>query len=337
VVTIDPALLADGRVQVVPARTQPLGGLILASGQIVAEPTGAASITAPVNARVLSIAVRLGDSVARGDVLAVLEAGEVARVAADLEQARARLEHAQRVADQEQALMQRGATSLREYSNASSELARARADVNVASALLEGYGAKGGRRLALRAPIAGDVVRVDGAVGASVDPTTPLFRLVDTAALSVRADVPESEADLVPERAVATIQSLSQATSCRGMVESHAPAVDLATRTVPFRVRFSAECGPFHEGAFVDVAIERSSAEGERLIALPRDAVTSINEVPLVFVRGPAEGTFLPRSVRIARSTGPLVFLSEGVREGEQVVDRGVILLKGELMRAELE
>jgi hypothetical protein len=34
---------------------------------------------------------------------------------------------------------------------------------------------------------------------------------------------------------------------------------------------------------------------------------------------------------------GPLVFIEDGVTEGELVVDRGVILLKGELLRAELE
>lgn len=336
-VSVSPALLSESRVHVVRATRKPLGGTIVASGQVVAEPNSAADVTAAVTARVRSISVRLGDIVKQGAPLAELEAGEIARVTSDLERARARLAHAERVEQQERELMARGATSARDLSDANSELAAAKADVRAATSLLQSYGVRADRRFVLRAPIAGTVVRVNGVVGAAVDPLTALFRLVDTQALLVRADVPESEADLVPERAEATIRSLSKATNCSGLVESHAPAVDSMTRTVPFRVQLSKDCGHFHEGAFVDVAIERTTGEKRKLVALPRDAVVNINEVPVVFVQGKPQHTFTARPVRVSRYTGPIVFIEDGVNEGEAVADRGAILLKGELMRAELE
>jgi hypothetical protein len=103
-------------------------------------------------------------------------------------------------------------------------------------------------------------------------------------------------------------------------------------------VRLSPGCGEFHEGAFVDVAIERSPSNGKPLIALPRAALISINEVPVVFVQsGEKAGTFVMRPVRGVTYLGPLVFVDDGVDEGELVVERGAILLKGELMRAELQ
>lgn len=337
VVSIAPRLLSESRIHVVRATRKPLGGMILAAGQVVADPSSAANVSAAVTARVRSIAVRLGDTVKQGDPLAELEAGEAARVTAELEGARARLAHAERVQKQESTLVARGATSARDLSTATSDLAAAQADVRVATSLLQSYGARAGQRVVLRAPIDGTVVRIDAVIGATVDPLTHVFRVIDTRALLVRADVPESEADLVPERAEATIRSLSKATTCRGLVESHAPAVDSATRTVPFRVSLGDDCGHFHEGAFVDVAIERTTGATPRLVALPRDAVVNINEVPVAFVQGNPEHTFTARPVRISRYTGPVVFIEAGIEEGEAVADRGAILLKGELMRAELE
>jgi membrane fusion protein, heavy metal efflux system len=336
-ITVSPALLEESRVHVVRAERRASQDLLLASGEIVAEPDGAAEVTAAVTARIVSISVHAGDVVKKGDPLVVLEAGEVARVASDLERARVRVTSAQRVQAQEEDLMARGATSTRELSEAKSALDQANADARAAAELLKSYGARGDRQVVLRAPLSGTIVRVTGVIGAPVNPMTPLFRIVDTSRLVARAEVPESDADVVPVGARATVASLSKATSCAATVESHAPVVNVATRTVPFLIRMGSACGEFHEGAFVDVAIERASTGAKTRIGLPRDAVISVNEVPVVFVQAEKPGSFLARPVQGVTFLGPLVFIDSGVTEGELVVDRGAILLKGELLRAELE
>jgi cobalt-zinc-cadmium efflux system membrane fusion protein len=336
-IAISPGLLEESRVRVIRAERRAPRDLLLASGEIVTEPDGAAEVTAAVTARIVSISVRSGDHVKKGDPLAVLEAGEVARVASDLERARARVRSAERVQAQEEALSARGATSARELSEARSALEQAAAEERAATELLRSYGARGDRRVVLRAPLSGTIVRVTGVIGAPVDPMTPLFRVVDTSRLVARAEVPESDADLVPAGTRATVASLSKATSCAATVESHAPLVNASTRTVPFVVRLGPACGEFHEGAFVDVAIERASTGDKPRIGLPRDALTRVNDVPVVFVQAEKPGSFVARPVRGVTFLGPLVFIEDGVTEGELVVDRGVILLKGELLRAELE
>lgn len=336
-IAISPALLEESRVHVIRAERRAPQDLLLATGEIVAEPDGAAEVTAAVTARIVSISVRPGDAVRKGDPLAVLEAGEVARVASDLERARARVKSAGRVQAQEEALLARGATSARELSEARSAFEQALAEERAATELLKSYGARGDRRVVLRAPLSGTIVRVTGVIGAPVDPMTPLFRVVDTSRLVARAEVPESDADLVPAGARATVASLSKATTCAATIESHAPVVNTATRTVPFIVRLGSACGEFHEGAFVDVAIERASTGDKTRVALPRDAVTRVNDLPVVFVQAEKPGSFVARPVRGITFLGPLVFIEDGVKEGELVVDRGVILLKGELLRAELE
>jgi cobalt-zinc-cadmium efflux system membrane fusion protein len=337
-ITVSPTLLEESRIRVIRAELRAPQDVLLATGEIMAEPDGAAEVTAAVAARVASISVRSGELVKKGDTLAVLEAGEVARVTSDLERARARLSAALRVQEQEESLVASRATSGRALSEAKSAVDQARADERAASELLRSYGARSGRQVVLVAPLSGTIVRVAGVIGAPVDATTPLFRIIDTSRLVARADVPESDADLVPEGARATVASMSKVTSCAGTVESHAPIVNAATRTVAFRVRLSPGCGEFHEGAFVDLAIDRSPTDGKPRIALPRAAVVTINEVPVVFIQTDGKaGKFAVRPVRGVTYLGPLVFVDEGIAEGELVVERGTILLKGELMRAELQ
>jgi cobalt-zinc-cadmium efflux system membrane fusion protein len=335
--SVTPELLASGRVRAVAVARRSVAGVVVATGQIEAPPDGAAAVTSPITARVREIAVRRGDVVKKGDRLATLDAGEIARVRSDLARARARRSHAEKVLAQEEKLLADRATSERSVSDARSAVDTSKADEQAASSLLSTFGAAGGSRLLLRSPISGTVVKVDGVVGAPVEATSALFRVVDTGRLLVRADVPENDAGGVEDGAMATITMPGKSEACSGKVEGRTPSVDPDTRTVPFRVRLGDGCGTLLEGGFVDVAVERPSAGAKKLVAVPRDAVVTIDDVPLVFVQRSAPHEFEPRTVRVAEYGGAWVFLEDGVKDAERVVDKGALLLKGELMRSRLE
>ncbi len=336
-VSVDPALLDSGRVVTTKVALEIVGGSVTATGEVVPPPDGAADIGVPVAARVREIAVRVGDVVKKGAVLATLDASAVARTAADLQQARARRLRAERVLAQEQKLLAERATSERAVGDAESELATARAEEHGALLMLSTWKARGGTRVVLEAPIGGTVVRSDAVLGQPVDAGRVLFRIVDVARLVVRADAPESEVANVALGAGATLAWPGRAQHCSGVVESRAPSVDAARRTVPFRVRPGADCPVLLEGGFVDVRLPRAGATGRKLPMVPRDALTELDGAPLVFVATGKRGEFAVRSVRVAEHVGDQVFIEDGVKAGEQVASRGAILLKGELMRAALE
>jgi cobalt-zinc-cadmium efflux system membrane fusion protein len=335
VVRVDAKLIESGRIATVKSEARPVRDVLVATGQVEAPPDARAEVASPISARVKSMSVRRGDIVKKGDVLAVLEAGEVARVASDLARARARRTHAERVLAQEQKLLAENATSERAVSDAQSAVSTARADETAARTLLSSYGASRGTHLVLKAPIGGSVVMVDGAVGAPVEATTPMFVIVDTTRLEVRADVAEADASAVRDGVQASLTPATGGTTCTGAVGSHAPSVNPSTRTVPFRIVPGEGCAGLIEGSFVDVAIERGGAGGNKLVSVPRDAVVSVDGVPTVFVaEGPA---FRAHSVRVARYAGARVYLEDGVLPNASVVVRGALLLKGELLRSELE
>jgi cobalt-zinc-cadmium efflux system membrane fusion protein len=62
--------------------------------------------------------------------------------------------------------------------------------------------------------------------------------------------------------------------------------------------------------------------EPERLLSVPRQAVTEINTRPYVFVQVDGEH-FERRAVSLGRSDGPWVQVISGLGPGERVVTRG--------------
>ncbi|MEB2313659.1 MAG: efflux RND transporter periplasmic adaptor subunit [Sorangiineae bacterium] len=336
-VSVAPALLDSGRVAVTTVTVESVGGTVAATGEIVAPPDAEADISVPVPARVRSIGVSEGDVVKQGALLATLDAGDVARTSADLARARARRIRATRVLAQEKQLLAEHATSERAVGDAESELAAARAEERGASLMLTTWKARGGAHVVLEAPIDGTVVKRRAVLGGPADPGQVLFRIVDTARLLLRADVPEGDAPDVALGARASLEWPGRAPHCGGLVEARAPSVDAMRRTVPFRVRPDADCPALLEGAFVDVQLPRLGTAGRRLPVVPRDALTDIDGVPLMFVATSTRGEFTVRAVRVAEQVGERVFIDDGLKAGEQVASRGAILLKGELMRAALE
>jgi membrane fusion protein, heavy metal efflux system len=112
-------------------------------------------------------------------------------------------------------------------------------------------------------------------------------------------------------------------------------AVEPGSQRVLVRLAPAEACGTLLYDAFVEVLIT-GNGEAARVV-VPREAVTELEGVTVVFVPTEATGAFTVRPVQIFRSGPQWVYLDGGLEEGERVVDRGAILLKGEWMRGALE
>ena len=70
---------------------------------------------------------------------------------------------------------------------------------------------------------------------------------------------------------------------------------------------------------------------------MPTAAVVEVHGITSVFVAGTKEGSFTLRPVRVSATSGDDTEILTGVTAGERVVTAGALLLKGELLRQELE
>jgi multidrug efflux pump subunit AcrA (membrane-fusion protein) len=105
------------------------------------------------------------------------------------------------------------------------------------------------------------------------------------------------------------------------------------------RIVPDAPCALLVPGAYIDAAFTSAAlgVESVPVLSLPRDAVIDVRGAQTVFVAESKSGTFAAHVVRVGHTTTEDVAIDDGIAEGDRVVVVGAVLLKGELLRSELE
>lgn len=351
---IDGALLTSGRVKLGSVERRHFRRELRVAGEIRSSEVGEADVGALVAGRVTSLEVGEGARVKRGQVLAWVDAPEVGRATAELLRSRARSRVAQQKLKRQLELQGEGATSKNAVDEAKAEAEIGRADLAAARTLLfnlggqepaEGAGENGpiSVRVPVRAPIPGVVSRHDAILGAPVSPERTLFKIIADREVAIIAKVPEGA--LKPSTgARAVVRSRGGSPSggpreCAAHAVGELGAIEEGTRTLPLRLAPDGPCTWLAPGGYVDVAFPMESEDaGPPALIVPSDAVVDVQGVPSLFVPvAGREGDFERRTVRVTSTFGADSVIESGVAEGERIVISGALLLKGELLRAELE
>lgn len=351
-VHVDPSLVSEGRVRTAIAEVRPPHADAWIPGEIVSSERGEADVTALSSGRVASLDVALGDTVKKGQVVLTLDSPEVGRASAEVLRAKGRAVLAQRALSRQLELDSQQATSKAAVDEARAEDTSARADLMAARTLLANLGGyetpdsdasapMAPTRVALRSPIDGVVTKRSVSLGAPVGPDKPLMHVVSSASRVVIAKLPETmDAQATAGTRVRVrprTTSTDTAVDCGAVIISNLGVVD-ETRAIPLRVGLDDACEAFASGRYVEVAVPtRAPLDAGPMLLVPLTAVTDVRGTPTVFVADQAAGTFQPRGVRVGASLGADVVIESGVVAGDRVVVDGVVLLKGELLKNELQ
>jgi RND family efflux transporter MFP subunit len=162
-----------------------------------------AAVGSRIIGRILDLRVDEGDRVRKGDVIAVLDSGDlqasVREMEADLEEKLASLADASREQARQSRLAAAGVTAQADKDSAATRLAISQAQVGTARARLEAARAQLAYTV-IRSPLSGVVVQRNSEVGEMVAPggfttqqsTGAIVRIADPASLEVEADINES-------------------------------------------------------------------------------------------------------------------------------------------------
>ncbi|GAB4352861.1 MAG: efflux RND transporter periplasmic adaptor subunit [Gammaproteobacteria bacterium] len=267
------ALAADP----VPVSVKPLSELALyprleAPASVVS--LNQSRLSAEIRAAVLEIPVKVGDPVARGDLLVRLDCRDYEL---NLRQARAALEAAQAQRRLAEYRLQR-ARALAKSSNVSEELLVQReveltalkADIRANEAQLS-MAELNVERCEVRAPFSGVVVERPGQVGELAAPGNPLIRLQDTLAIEVSAQI--SAAQLESLKAADSIRFQENGIGHPLKIRAVVPVRDPRARTQEVRLLFTRTVAPpgaagrvvwRHNRPFVapDLVVQRGGALG---------------------------------------------------------------------------
>jgi cobalt-zinc-cadmium efflux system membrane fusion protein len=353
-VHVDASLVDAGRIAVAPATRRALRGDVRVAAEVVPSEAGAADVGSLVSGRIATLEVREGEPVKRGQVLAYVDSPEAARIAADLIRARARVLGSSRKLERQLGLEQDRATSPAAVDEARMELATAEADAAAARTLLASLGlpeppspSQGAlpARVPVRSPLEGVVVERTLDLGSPVSPDKTIFRVLARDQVIVEARWTDAATAPPPQGTKVSLAPRGAVTkaTCEGNVASTVSMVDQATRARRVRIVPTSRCAFLVAGAYVEAVFTSASMGAAGLdveapaLALPKGAVVDVRGAATVFVAGAEVGTFTARAVRVGRATADDVAIEEGLADGDAVVVDGAVLLKGELLRAELE
>lgn len=315
------------RIAFAPAATRAIGGKLSVPGMVEADPARTVSVLPPLGGRLSELKVSLGDRVAAGQILAVIDSPDLAQAYDDDEKAVDTLVLTEKTLKRQQQQQQIGVASDHDLDQARSDYAQALAERTRTEARLKDLGAQSAdhHRLVVRAPVAGSVTTLTAAQGAMLnDPTQPLLTLSDLSVVWVTALVPEANLGEVSKGQAAEVAlDAYPGKVWPGKVTFVADVVEPDSRRDKVRIAFANADTALKPNMFATVTLK--GAEKAQVL-VPTSALLMNNDRTTVFV-ATGDWTFERRVVELSLEEGHEVVLSSGVKPGEQVVVKGGILL----------
>jgi cobalt-zinc-cadmium efflux system membrane fusion protein len=298
------------------------------------DPERVAAVGARIAGRVRVLRKLEGDAVAAGDVLAEIESAELGEAQAAVLAARANAVAAEANEKRERQLAEAKISASRDAEAAAATAAAARASLAAAEQRVRAMGGGQGEAgvLIVRSPIAGKVVERNLTRGQFVEPTLTAFRVADLHRVWIELAVFERDLHALRggDRVDIRVPG-SGAASMFGTVTYVGDVVDLQTKTAKVRVVVDQAEPSLRPGQSVLATIHVSAPRAQRSV-LPRDAVTTVDGKPTVFVAS-GELAVQARGVELGAQDATQVEIVSGIQVGERVASAGVLALKSEIFR----
>lgn len=319
------------------AESRPLRPSVPGFATVLAPADASAEVRAPSDGYFAATGIaKAGDGVERGAVLGYLvprlgEGTDVGSLRVALERARSQIKLAELDVERLQGLFKQGAVPENRLIEARQAFEIAQAELTATRARVEQTqqgNAEAG--IALRAPVAGEVVEVNARPGAFVRSGERVFRVAapERRWLEIR----------VPERFSGDLRNVSGAWFDRetgevivldadtdAQVVQTNMTIDRATRTASVTLEYPSALGPDLIGARFPAHVF-TAAPVSRLV-IPRTAVIDDGGRPVVYLQTGGE-MFVRRAVELGLNDGGYVEVVRGVRPGERVVSEGAYYVK---------
>lgn len=334
-VTITKEAIAASRITVAPAIAGELDAAIPASATVRAAPDAEAILSARAPGTIVSILKRIGDPVQADETIALVESREASTIAAEQSAATARVKLAESQLARERNLLEQGVSPRADFELAEANLAVAQADARRANAAAGAARvSRDGRSVAVASPIAGRITATTASLGQFVAAETELFRVADPRHLQIAASVPPGDAARVRE-GDKVLFTLGDGRTAEGRVRSATGVVDAQSRAATIIVEPVGNEGTFAPGQLVQARILASGGAVRDGVMVPQDAVQTVGERTVVFVRT-GEG-FKAQTVQAGGSSGGLVGIVSGLKAGTPIATTNAFLLKAELEKETAE
>lgn len=330
---------------------------LLVPGTITPDTDRIARVPARVVGTVAEMRKRLGDTVQKDEVVAILDSREVADAKSEYLTAQVQAELQTINFERQQKLLASRSASEAAFETARAAYLENRLRVDLARQKLSALGLDAAevaaaqkrdeatpnqstlRRYPLRTPLAGRIVErkvdVGTAVGKEGDPAD-LYTVADLSTVWIELSVPTLDLAQVREGARVTVtpaRSGDAENRAEGRVIFVSPFLNPDTRSARVIVALPNPDLAWRPGTFVTAEVE--IAQDVVPVRIPKAAVQTIEGRSVVFVRNP-DG-FKKRPVTLGRSDDEFHEVTAGLEAGAEIAVGNTFLLKAELGKADAD
>jgi membrane fusion protein, heavy metal efflux system len=313
---------------------------IQATGTVDFDNDQSTAVVSPFTGPVTRILVALGQPVAKGQPLALVQSADYATAVGAYRKSVVAAANARRIANADRDLAAHNGISEREAAQAQTDAASAQADRAAALQGLMSMGVDRGtiaRAVAgnptagfagvIRAPVSGIVVEKQITPGQLLQAgSSPAFTVANLSQVWVLAQIAPSDLASVTVRDAASIDPGNGTGPFHGTVENISASVDPNTRAVVARIVAPNPGGLLKKQMYVDVSIE--SARVSTGLLVPVSAVLHDDEnLPFVYISLP-DGSFARRHVTLGYRDSQNYDVTSGLESGDRIVSNGALFLQ---------
>jgi membrane fusion protein, heavy metal efflux system len=318
------------RLSVEKAGVQPVESKLVLPAVVESDPARTALVLPALGGRVLALKVALGDRVAQGQALAVIDSPDLAQAYDDNDKAADAHKLAEKLLARQLEQAKIGTASEQDLDQAKSNATQAEAEYARTQAHLKTLGVPAdakprSRLLTVTAPVAGSITTLALAPGMMInDPTQSVMTVADLSTVWVTAMVPEKDVGAVSRNQDAEVRLAAYPDrALHGKVLFVSDVIEPDSRRNKLRIAFANADHALKPNMFATVTLAGTQ---QSRVVLPSSALLMNNDRTSVFV-AVAPWTFERRIVDPQLEEGTAIAIRSGVNAGEQVVVRGGILL----------
>ncbi|MNF28148.1 Cobalt-zinc-cadmium resistance protein CzcB [compost metagenome] len=324
-------------IELAETRSQAIGLALPFPGEVRFDEDRTAHVVPRATGVVEQVLVNLGQSVKKGQLLAVIASQQVSEQRSEQAAAQRRVELARTTYERERQLWQDRISAEQDVLLARQALQEAEIALNNArqkiSALSGSTTAQGGNRYELRAPFDGVVVEKHLTLGEVVNDTTNVLTLSDLSRVWVTFGVSPKDLNRVLVGKSVTVNAPELKAEVTGTVSYVGSLLGEQTRTATVRVTLENPQGAWRPGLFVNVRVSTDTRQAR--VAVPEAAIQTVEDKPTVFVR--TEDGFQAQPVVLGSRAAGQVEITQGLEAGVLVATTGSFVLKSELGKASAE
>ncbi|NUQ75099.1 MAG: efflux RND transporter periplasmic adaptor subunit [Polyangiaceae bacterium] len=350
-VKLSPEAIKNANLELLTAGPGKVAVTLALPGEVALNAEALAHVTPRVAGTAREVKTQLGDTVKKGDVLALLDSREFAELQRDVLTAKERLDLAESSFKREESLWKEKIGAEKDYLAAKQALAEAKIEYRSANQKLAassgaGSGAKGGA-YTLIAPIDGTIIEKHISIGEVLKDDTQAFVIADLSSIWVNVTVYAKDLARVHTGQTVRVRAEGIEQPAAGTITYVGPVVGEQTRSAVARVVLKDPGKAWRPGLFVtaDVAVDQADAP----VVISYEGVQTVEGKEVVFVE--EDDAFEARPIKLGRrgrapvpdvppatpdaQGSELVEVLSGISAGDRYVGKNSFILKAELGKSE--